>query len=89
MRRIIALALISAFTHSSIPVIATEPVLLVGNSFTAGAFAHIPQRSVFKDRAVGGYNLDQHFRDSETRSSICAGRKFVLMQDFSEPNSSP
>jgi hypothetical protein len=62
---------------------AAEPVLLVGNSFTGATYRQISFRTVFKDRWVGGYNLDDHFKDAATRASICSDRTFVLLQDFS------
>ena len=74
---LLTITLQSALLH------AAEPILLVGNSFTGFTYAQISFRQLFKDRWVGGRNLDQHFRDPTTRRMICDDRTFVVLQDFS------
>ena len=74
---LLAITLQSALLH------AAEPILLVGNSFTGLTYDQISFRQLFKERSIGGVNLDQHFRDSTTRRMICDDRTFVVLQDFS------
>lgn len=84
----VGFALIAMFFNVGVAE-AGEPVLLLGNSFSAQIHQQIPQKGLIGIRAVGGWNLDQHLNSGISNASLCNNRKFVLLQDFStRPNDS-
>lgn len=60
----------------------TGTTLLLGNSFIAGIVAHTEPYS-FTSRWLGGTNLRHHTGSDVSKALICAGFKFVVLQNSS------
>lgn len=63
--------------------VVAQPILMLGNSFTGGVHPQIRPNPGIDAFWVGGWNLDQHFNNADSRAAVCRQRSHVVLQDFS------